>query len=208
MTEEDRIRQVIVDKASELFFEYGFTNTTTQQIAEELDISKKTIYKYFPSKEALLEEILAKEHREMEFRLSNLVNDTSLDFVEKGKRLSELLVMGDSKFGPQFIRDLQKMNFKESCHPQGRQRILDYIEQLVREGIEEGLIRKDVNVTLVLLLVEGIHANLTFKQIAEIGLSMTETLEGLIQILNEGILSEQGREKYVKQEAAMFRKYF
>ncbi len=203
MNDEDRIRQVIVDKASELFFQYGFANTTTQQIAEELDISKKTIYKYFPSKETLLEEILGKEHREMEFRLSNLVNDTSLDFVEKGKRLSELLVMGDSKFGPQFIRDLQKMNFKECCHHQGRQRILDYIEQLVREGIEEGLIRKDVNVTLIMLLVEGIHANLTFSRIAEFGLSMTETLEGLIRILNEGILSEQGRDKYVKQEAAM-----
>jgi AcrR family transcriptional regulator len=39
----------------DLFRKQGFESTTADQIAEEADVSKGTLYNYFPSKEAILQ---------------------------------------------------------------------------------------------------------------------------------------------------------
>ena len=41
----------MMEKAKELFFEFGYRATSMDQIAEESGISKMTIYRYFSSKE-------------------------------------------------------------------------------------------------------------------------------------------------------------
>ena len=45
----------IVHKASELFLNYGFKSVTMDDIAQELGISKKTIYTYFKTKSDLVD---------------------------------------------------------------------------------------------------------------------------------------------------------
>ena len=45
----------IVHKASELFLNYGFKSVTMDDIAQELGISKKTIYTYFNTKSDLVD---------------------------------------------------------------------------------------------------------------------------------------------------------
>ena len=50
----ERTRQKIIQVAVGLFKEQGFAATTMEQIAEEADIAKGTLYNYFPAKEAIL----------------------------------------------------------------------------------------------------------------------------------------------------------
>lgn len=45
----------IVEKADELFHQYGYGKTTVADIAHELGMSSANIYKFFPSKEAIVE---------------------------------------------------------------------------------------------------------------------------------------------------------
>lgn len=51
--EETRLR--ILRKAAELFRQYGFGKTTVADIAGELEMSTANIYKFFPSKNAIVE---------------------------------------------------------------------------------------------------------------------------------------------------------
>lgn len=51
---KDKMRQQIVTVALDLFHKQGFFRTTMEQIAQEVDIAKKTLYNYFPEKEAIL----------------------------------------------------------------------------------------------------------------------------------------------------------
>src|SRR5438094_8287384 len=55
----DPNRQRIVDAARVHFFSHGFRRVTMDDLAEELGISKKTLYAHFPGKFDLLEAVLA-----------------------------------------------------------------------------------------------------------------------------------------------------
>ena len=44
------MREKILDTAGNMFLNYGFKSVTMDDIANEIGISKKTIYKYFQNK--------------------------------------------------------------------------------------------------------------------------------------------------------------
>ena len=56
--EKSARRQAILDAAREVFFEKGFQATTMVQIAEVAELSKGSLYLYFPTKEELYVSIL------------------------------------------------------------------------------------------------------------------------------------------------------
>jgi AcrR family transcriptional regulator len=49
-----RTRQLIADKAFELFVAHGFDQTTIEQIAAAAEVGPRTLYRYYPTKEALV----------------------------------------------------------------------------------------------------------------------------------------------------------
>src|SRR5207248_1624321 len=46
-------REEILDAATELFAEYGYSDAVTQALAERLQVGKGTLYRHFPSKRDL-----------------------------------------------------------------------------------------------------------------------------------------------------------
>jgi AcrR family transcriptional regulator len=51
---KERTRQIIADTARQLFRERGFDDVTVDEIAQTAEVSKKTIFNYFPTKEDLV----------------------------------------------------------------------------------------------------------------------------------------------------------
>ncbi|MGW1890599.1 TetR/AcrR family transcriptional regulator [Streptomyces sp. NPDC002004] len=49
-----RTRQALADAAVRLFTEHGFDNVGVREVAEAADVSLSTLFKHFPSKEALV----------------------------------------------------------------------------------------------------------------------------------------------------------
>jgi AcrR family transcriptional regulator len=62
-------RRRIVEAATRLFAEHGFDAPTVDQIAEEADVAKGTIYNYFDAKEELLFELLIEVERQVQGEL-------------------------------------------------------------------------------------------------------------------------------------------
>ena len=56
--EENEIKVKILHKAEEMFLQFGFSRVTMEEIAMELGMSKKTLYRFFPGKEQLLKEMI------------------------------------------------------------------------------------------------------------------------------------------------------
>ena len=68
----DASRQRIVEAARAHFFSHGFRSVTMDDLAEELGVSKKTLYSHFPSKIALLEAVLADKFASLEANLEEI----------------------------------------------------------------------------------------------------------------------------------------
>jgi AcrR family transcriptional regulator len=61
-------KEAILDTALSLFATYGYHSVGVDRIKDEAGVSKMTLYKYFPTKEALIEDVL--KWRDMYFRQS------------------------------------------------------------------------------------------------------------------------------------------
>ncbi len=58
LTKQDLKRQEIIDQALQIFYDGGFHATGVDKVMADSGISKRTLYKYFPSKEQLIEAVL------------------------------------------------------------------------------------------------------------------------------------------------------
>src|SRR5215468_11664853 len=81
------VRQRIVDAARAHFFSHGFRRVTMDDLAEELGISKKTLYAYFPGKFDLLEAVLADKLKGVEATLKEVTRADPDDFPATLRRL-------------------------------------------------------------------------------------------------------------------------
>ena len=195
MANDPELRQAIITEAGEEFFKYGFANITTNQIAEKLKISKKTLYRLFSSKDELLDAVLEKMHREMNECFAGLVNNDQLDILEKTRRISQVAIKTNQKFSPQFVRDLQRLEVGDG-HQRAHECSLVYFEQLFQEGVARGVFRSDVNLGALLLLILKLQGSMDFDTMSRLQLSMQEAIDALINIIIEGILTVEGRERY------------
>src|SRR4026208_693507 len=76
----DPIRHRIVDAARIHFFSHGFRSVTMDDLAEELGVSKKTLYAHFPGKFNLLEAVLADKFAGVEAKLKEVTRAHPHDF--------------------------------------------------------------------------------------------------------------------------------
>ncbi|MBQ0741210.1 helix-turn-helix transcriptional regulator, partial [Aquimarina celericrescens] len=51
------MKEDILHKAGDLFLEFGFKSVTMDHLAQELGVSKKTLYGYFKNKSDLVEQV-------------------------------------------------------------------------------------------------------------------------------------------------------
>ena len=82
---EDSERNRIINFAESKFMIEGFYKISMDSIASELRISKKTIYKYFPSKESLVECISNRIMTDISGKMESIINS---DLSSLGKSLS------------------------------------------------------------------------------------------------------------------------
>src|SRR5690349_23880337 len=102
------IRQRIVDAARTHFFSHGFRSVTMDDLAEELGVSKKTLYAHFPGKFDLLEAVLANKLAAVEATLKEVTRGRSQDFPETLRELLAGTKRELDEIKPPFVRDMRQ----------------------------------------------------------------------------------------------------
>jgi len=141
------MKDKIISKASDLFLKLGFKSVTMDDIAGEMCISKKTIYKYFCNKEILIEESSAKVHAEIHTIIENIVtkNHNAIEenfeirkmFKEMFQSLDSSPIYQMKKHYPEIHQKIVTREIEE-CNTVFKQNIV--------KGIEQGLYRKEISI--------------------------------------------------------------
>ena len=133
------MKDKIIAKATDLFLKLGFKSVTMDDIAGEMCISKKTIYKYFCNKEILIEESTTMAHKEVHQLIDSIVaenhNAIEENFIIR-KMFKEMFKAGDTSPLYQL-----KKHYPEIYH-QVMKREIDDCNSCFRQNIEKGIEQK------------------------------------------------------------------
>jgi AcrR family transcriptional regulator len=141
------MKEKIITKATDMFLKLGFKSVTMDDIAGEMCISKKTIYKYFCNKELLIEETTATVHQEVHGIINSIVSKNH-NAIEENFEIRKMFKEMFKSIDTSPLYQLKKH------YPGIYEKIITdevracdiYFEQNVLKGIDEGLYRKDLDV--------------------------------------------------------------
>jgi len=139
------MKDKIISKATDLFLKLGFKSVTMDDIAGEMCISKKTIYKYFCNKEILIEESTAMVHKEVHQIIDSIVAK-NFNAIEENfeirKMFKEMFKSADTspiyqlkKHYPEIYEIVMAREINE-CN--------SIFKQNIEKGIQQGLYRKEI----------------------------------------------------------------
>ncbi|AUP79009.1 TetR/AcrR family transcriptional regulator [Flavivirga eckloniae] len=144
------MRKKIINKAADLFLTLGFKSVTMDDIAQEMGISKKTIYVHFANKTKLVEAVT--------FELFETICDGIDTICEASNNPIEELYdikmfvmhhLKNEKSSPQFqlrkyypqIHDALKIKQFEKMH--------DSVKESLQKGVDTELFRSNINVDFI-----------------------------------------------------------
>ncbi len=137
-------QEEILETATELFAEHGFSDAVTQALADRLGVGKGTIYRHFPSKRALF---LAAADRVMR-KMQEQVNINIAGIDDGFERIERAIAtfLGFFADHPAFVELLiqERAYFKDRKRPtyfEHREINVQRWRQLYREMIAQGRIR-------------------------------------------------------------------
>src|SRR5215831_18373364 len=148
----DPSRQRIVDAARAHFFSHGFRSVTMDDLAQELGISKKTLYAHFPGKFDLLEAVLTDKLASVEATLKEVTRGHRRDFPATLEALLAGTRRELDEIKPPFVRDMRQKApevFKVVEHRRAAL-IQRYIGRFFVQGQRAGMVRKDVPAKLII----------------------------------------------------------
>ena len=147
------MKEKIINKAKDMFLRLGFKSITMDDIASEMCISKKTIYKYFANKELLIQESTQVLHKEVHEIITEIIS-RDYNAIEENFQIRKMFADMFKSTDTSPIYQLKKH------YPEVYETVLEYqvqecescFKQNIEKGIAQGLYRKDINIDVYVKL--------------------------------------------------------
>jgi AcrR family transcriptional regulator len=195
-------RQRIVDGARRHFFAHGFRGVTMDDLAEELGMSKKTLYAHFPGKGDLLRAVIHDKFTGMDADLERVMagrggrGGRARDFPATLHALLAGLQQQAEEIQPAFLRDIRRESPEVFKLVEARRRevIQRWFGRLFNEGRKAGLVRADLPSWLMIeVLLGAVQAILNPARLEELGLTPKTGSAAILSVVLEGVLTRRGK---------------
>lgn len=192
-------RDKIFNYAKSLFLKEGFYKITMDNLAAGLKISKKTIYKYFGSKEVLIKSIVESIKNEMSGKLDNIKksNDTAiLKLINLNKLLSKMFIELDDRW----INDLRihLPSLWKEIDEFRTKRLNGTFSTIINEGQKGKLIKNIPAKMVVMIFLSTLRGVINNEFLLNSKLSYKDAIETSLRILFTGILTAKGQKVFQK----------
>jgi AcrR family transcriptional regulator len=200
---DNQLSRRILERSRELFFQFGFSRLSMDEIAEDLEISKATLYRYFPDKEALLRAVIKKSREEILSTLKNISINEKLEVREKLSDFLSFLSRFISGLSRELIHDL-RFKLPEiwmELEAFRREKVFPIFSEIVAEGVRKNEIRSDLDGRLFLemffyLAQEFMNPDWLVRN----DYAPSKLLESIIRIVFFGIFLDDSQRETLKSK--------
>jgi len=143
------VRERIILESGQLFSKYGIRTMTMDALAEEMGISKRTIYERFKDKDTLLLEVI-RYYKDKTAEEAHKLIDQSDNAIEALFRIIRMTIGQMMRMSPAFFHDFRKYHqkvFKQFSEP-GDIRDFSMTRRLIETGIKQEVFRGDIHIEL------------------------------------------------------------
>lgn len=195
MSKKDLKRRQIIQAAAEVFGNSNFQNAAISEIAQKADVAEGTLYQYFKNKEDIFFSIPAEKTEEFceEFDLHlRGIHDA---FNKIRKLIWYYLYF--FKTNPAYARSLMlemrvSKNFIRSKTYDRIKVFTDKVLEIIKEGQEEGRIRKDIDIYIIRELLLGtLEHRVTGWLLKEEKYDLVEHYNEIFELIFNGIKSSE-----------------
>jgi AcrR family transcriptional regulator len=153
------VRDQMIDKAAALFYSNGFAQTTINDIAGALELSRSSVYHYFKSKEEVLAALIEREAQSPYDAIMKLYADRRLTPTERLRQAVIQGIMRRLSGEPQFLvlsrLEAEGMpDYLAADYNSRKREILDLYSRMVADGIAAGEFR-DIDPKLAAFAIIG-----------------------------------------------------
>jgi TetR/AcrR family fatty acid metabolism transcriptional regulator len=184
-------KQSILQAAIEVFSKGGFRNSSISEIAKRANVAEGTIYQYYKNKEDLFFSIPIQKtiefSEEVDLHLQGITGTFNqirkfiwyyLYFFKTNPEYGRILML-EMRVSRSFVKTKTYNFLKKS---------ISRILEIIREGQNEGTIRKDVNIYILRQLVLGILEHVVTRWLLQGGkYDLMEYYEDITKLVIEGI---------------------
>ena len=187
--------ELILKAALPFFAKYGYKKTTLEDVAQALDMSNTNLYSYFRSKRDLYQccvdyaidqwqEYVRQQTSEIEEPKAKLVMAwrSAVGYIVGNEQMMALL-KNDPTIFPMFpnVDPIEEYN----------DWAVQYVREILEEGIEEGVFRANINIDIAATMLFGWYKYLIVSAVEMEELDsalIAETISTLSTILFDGLL--------------------
>ncbi|SRX72313.1 HTH-type transcriptional repressor KstR2 [Aequorivita antarctica] len=144
------MKEKIIQKATELFLKLGFKSVTMDDIANEMAISKKTIYTHFKNKTALV--------KECTFCVMNSITSgidqicaLDQDPIEELFEIKKFILrkLEDDQSSPQYQLQKYYPEISKKLHQNQFEKMMECTQKNITKGINQGLYRSNLDTDFI-----------------------------------------------------------
>ena len=192
------LRERVLEHARNEFLARGFSKVTLDEISSHLGISKKTLYKFYPSKEELLRASLHAAMRSAGWELERIISSDK-PFVEK--LATAMMTMGKyiNRFGKGGLIDIQRFapSIWKELDKFREEHIVSRLVTMIVQARHENILRAEVNEqVLIRMLVSSIQGVLNPEVLTKHSFSAQEAAQSIFKVLFEGALTDASRKEF------------
>jgi AcrR family transcriptional regulator len=192
----------IADAANRVFAAKGFDGATMAEIAAEAGLSTGAIYRYFPSKEAIIE-AMSVERRERYERIVSEVRAEGRDAPATIQRLGEVFfapLEAAENLAPRSldialcVESSRNAAVREAMLA-GMALLLDRFETIARAGQEAGEVRRDLSARAIAEIMMALHQGLVVQLTAGVPIDVRRYVQTMVRIMATGVRGERGEQQ-------------
>jgi AcrR family transcriptional regulator len=201
--EELSIKDKILQGAEELFMRFGIRSVSMDDLARHLGMSKKTLYLHVPDKDELVL-MVARSYMEKNRVLTENIRKGAKNPIDELARISSCIRSAMDSLNPSLLFDLQKFHQRawNAWLEFKRGYLRDSIVRLLRQGMEQGYIREDIDPEVMASMrIELVQLAFNSDLFSGNRYTLSELQEQLYDHFVYGLVTEKGRKLYQKYKA-------